>query len=88
MFDGPLGRHYVPNDKYENVDAFDAAFRWTKREERSLRRKIDIKIFLWILVMFTALDVRFIRCMSPREQAADRIVTGCQIDRGRQKPSR
>ncbi|GAA5869739.1 hypothetical protein JCM3774_003837 [Rhodotorula dairenensis] len=57
VFDGPLGTHYVPNDKYENKDAFDPAFRWTKREERALRRKIDIKIFLWILVMFTALDI-------------------------------
>ena len=57
MFDGPLATHYVPNDKYENKDAFDPAFRWTKREERALRRKIDLKIFLWVLIMFMALDV-------------------------------
>ncbi|POY75222.1 hypothetical protein BMF94_1854 [Rhodotorula taiwanensis] len=57
VFDGPLGAAYVPNERYENKDAFDPAFRWTKREEAAVRRKIDLKIFVWCLIMFLALDI-------------------------------
>lgn len=57
VFDGPLGAAYIPSEKYENKHAFDPAFRWTKREEAAVRRKIDFKIFLWCLVMFLALDI-------------------------------
>ncbi|GAA5886066.1 hypothetical protein JCM6882_004251 [Rhodosporidiobolus microsporus] len=57
VFDGPLGSHYKPFDKYENLSAFDPAFRWTHREEKAVTRKIDFKLFAWILVMFLALDI-------------------------------
>ncbi|BGP48339.1 hypothetical protein JCM10450v2_004211 [Rhodotorula kratochvilovae] len=57
VFDGPLAEHYQPSSKWENKDAFDPSARWTNREERSVRRKIDLKIFLWVLVMFFALDI-------------------------------
>ncbi|EHK98259.1 putative Uncharacterized transporter [Glarea lozoyensis 74030] len=42
---------------HENYSRFDIAERWTYREERSVKRKSDIKIFLWILVMFFALNL-------------------------------
>ncbi|BGP16411.1 hypothetical protein JCM10213v2_004413 [Rhodosporidiobolus nylandii] len=57
VFDGPLAKHYAPIQKWENRDYFDPAFRWTYREERAVQRKMDWKIFAWILVMFLALDI-------------------------------
>ncbi|TDZ31613.1 putative transporter [Colletotrichum spinosum] len=30
---------------------------WTHREERSVRRKVDFRIFVWVLVMFFALNI-------------------------------
>ncbi|GAA5822225.1 hypothetical protein JCM3770_005857 [Rhodotorula araucariae] len=57
VFDGPLSEHYQPSAEWENKDAFDPSLRWTNREERDVRRKIDLKIFLWVLVMFFALDI-------------------------------
>ncbi|GAA5819985.1 hypothetical protein JCM11251_005435 [Rhodosporidiobolus azoricus] len=57
VFDGPLGKHYVPFDRWENKGYFDPSFRWTRREERAVTRKIDFKLFAWILVMFLALDI-------------------------------
>jgi hypothetical protein len=32
--------------KWENWRAFDPGFRWTWREERAVRRKIDLKIMV------------------------------------------
>jgi hypothetical protein len=57
VFDGPLAAAYTPGDEYENRAAFDPSFRWTNREEKALRKKIDFKIFLWVAVMFLALDI-------------------------------
>ncbi|GAA6007031.1 hypothetical protein JCM10207_009176 [Rhodosporidiobolus poonsookiae] len=57
VFDGPLGAHYRPSEKWENYASFDPAFRWTYREEKKVTRKIDFKIMAWILVMFFALDI-------------------------------
>ncbi|GAA5983611.1 hypothetical protein JCM11641_007299 [Rhodosporidiobolus odoratus] len=57
VFDGPLAKHYKPLENWENIKYFDPAFRWTHREERSVQRKIDFKIFAWILLMFLALDI-------------------------------
>lgn len=58
VFDDPaLVQFYLPRSDHENLKRFDIAERWTYREERSVRRKTDWKIFLWILVMFFALNI-------------------------------
>ncbi|KAI1210111.1 major facilitator superfamily domain-containing protein [Annulohypoxylon truncatum] len=43
--------------KWENWSAFDPKFRWTWREERAVRRKVDWKIMVWVCVMFSALNI-------------------------------
>ncbi|OJJ30875.1 hypothetical protein ASPWEDRAFT_746482 [Aspergillus wentii DTO 134E9] len=58
VFDDPnLARYYLPHPEYENRHRFDPSERWTHREERAVRRKTDLKIFLWILVMFFGLNL-------------------------------
>ncbi|EPE30619.1 MFS general substrate transporter [Glarea lozoyensis ATCC 20868] len=58
VFDDPsIAQFYLPRTDHENYSRFDIAERWTYREERSVKRKSDIKIFLWILVMFFALNL-------------------------------
>ncbi|GAA6038163.1 hypothetical protein JCM8097_005772 [Rhodosporidiobolus ruineniae] len=57
VFDGPLAEHYTLHEKYENKEAFDPSFRWTYREDRAVTRKVDIKIMIWVLVMFLLLDI-------------------------------
>ncbi|KAF9729491.1 major facilitator superfamily transporter [Paraphaeosphaeria minitans] len=43
--------------EWENWSAFDPNFRWTWREERAVRRKVDWKIMVWVCVMFAALNI-------------------------------
>ncbi|KAF4122228.1 Major Facilitator Superfamily [Geosmithia morbida] len=43
--------------QWENWASFDPSFRWTWREERSVRRKVDWTILLWAFVMFACLNV-------------------------------
>ncbi|KAI2466196.1 major facilitator superfamily transporter [Annulohypoxylon bovei var. microspora] len=43
--------------RWENWSAFDPKFRWTWREERAVRRKVDWKIMVWVCVMFSALNI-------------------------------
>ncbi|PLB52491.1 putative MFS transporter [Aspergillus steynii IBT 23096] len=58
VFDDPvLAKYYQPHPQYENLHRFDPNERWTHREETAVRRKCDIKIFLWILVMFFGLNL-------------------------------
>ena len=58
VFDDPsLAKHYEPPAEYENVHRFDPNERWTYREERAVRRKIDLRILSWVLVMFFALNI-------------------------------
>ncbi|KAJ9092913.1 hypothetical protein QFC21_006625 [Naganishia friedmannii] len=57
VFDTDQGVFYHPKPSYENYAAFDPIFRWTWREDTKVRRKVDLKIFLWVLVMFMALDI-------------------------------
>ncbi|KAH6656218.1 major facilitator superfamily domain-containing protein [Truncatella angustata] len=58
VFDDPnLAGYYVPHSDYENIHRFDPAERWTHREEERVRRKIDWKIFIWVLVMFFGLNI-------------------------------
>ncbi|KAH3662560.1 hypothetical protein OGAPHI_005812 [Ogataea philodendri] len=42
---------------YENLPWYDPDFTWTKEEERRLVRKLDLRIFSWVFVMFCALDL-------------------------------
>ncbi|KAJ5885492.1 major facilitator superfamily domain-containing protein [Penicillium taxi] len=58
VFDDPLlAKYYLPRSDYENIHRFDPDARWTYREEKSLRRKTDWTVFLWILVMFFGLNL-------------------------------
>ncbi|KPM43193.1 putative transporter [Neonectria ditissima] len=58
VFDNPdLAQFYQPKEDYENLHRFDPNERWTHREEQAVRRKTDLKIFLWILVMFFGLNI-------------------------------
>ncbi|KAI5206038.1 putative pantothenate transporter [Aureobasidium subglaciale] len=58
VFDDPaLAPYYLPKPEYENTHRFDVNERWTHKEENALRRKIDLRIFLWILVMFFGLNL-------------------------------
>ncbi|KAI1801679.1 MFS general substrate transporter [Daldinia bambusicola] len=43
--------------QWENWSAFDPCFRWTWREERAVRRKVDWKIMVWVCIMFAALNI-------------------------------
>ncbi|KAL1849408.1 hypothetical protein Daus18300_013290 [Diaporthe australafricana] len=43
--------------QWENRGAFDPKFRWSWREERSVRRKVDWKIMVWVCIMFAALNI-------------------------------
>lgn len=58
VFDDPdLCKFHAPGPDYENFHRFDPDERWTYREERHVRRKIDLKILLWVLVMFFGLNI-------------------------------
>lgn len=58
VFDDPdLLQYYAPGPEYENSSRFDPSERWTYREERSVRRKIDFRILLWVLIMFFGLNI-------------------------------
>lgn len=58
VFDDPsLIKYYAPGPEYENYKSFDPSERWTHREERSVRRKIDFRILLWVLIMFFGLNI-------------------------------
>ncbi|GAA6044188.1 hypothetical protein JCM8097_006445 [Rhodosporidiobolus ruineniae] len=57
VYDGPFAAEYAPCDKWENLANFDPSFRWTYAEEAKVRRKVDWKIYAWVLVIFLALDI-------------------------------
>lgn len=50
-------RKVYESSGYEGLSKFDPEFTWTRDEERKLIRKIDLKIFLWVFVMFSFLDL-------------------------------
>lgn len=56
VFDGEHAKHYQPREDWENIEAFDPAFRWTWREEKKAIRKVDWKVLSWVCVMFFALS--------------------------------
>ncbi|WWC71813.1 uncharacterized protein I206_105772 [Kwoniella pini CBS 10737] len=57
VFDTPQREQYAPKQWYEGYVAFDPLFRWTWSEETKVVRIIDFKIFLWVTIMFLALDI-------------------------------
>lgn len=85
VYDTPFAQLYKPSAKYENSANFDPSFRWTYREERAVTRKVDIKILLWILLMFLAL-VSFAPALlrqrfRPLGPLADRLPSSCPLVR-------
>ena len=65
VYDGPHAGFYQPRADWEvsltkldpslidqNIEAFDPSFRWTWREEKRAIRKVDWKVFTWIMLMF------------------------------------
>ncbi|KAJ7837429.1 major facilitator superfamily domain-containing protein [Mycena olivaceomarginata] len=58
VFDDPVTLEaYRPPPQYENTHRFDAAARWTWREEKRVVRKIDLYIMIWAGLMFFCLDL-------------------------------
>jgi hypothetical protein len=52
-----LVHHFVPIATYEGYHRFDPEATWTEEEENKLIKKVDIRIFIWVLVMFFALQL-------------------------------
>ncbi|KAI1499954.1 allantoate permease [Biscogniauxia marginata] len=42
---------------YEGRHRFDPSFQWSAQGERLLRRKLDLRIMLWVWIMFSSLDL-------------------------------
>lgn len=50
-------RKIYQSSGYEGLPKYDPDFSWSKDEEKKLVRKIDLKIFLWVFIMFCFLDL-------------------------------
>ncbi|KAL8670639.1 MAG: hypothetical protein Q9168_004833 [Polycauliona sp. 1 TL-2023] len=52
-----LDKYYVPIDTYEGRHRYDPRATWTKQEEQSLIRKLDIRVCAYCCLMFFALQI-------------------------------
>ncbi|KAL2784326.1 major facilitator superfamily domain-containing protein [Aspergillus keveii] len=50
-------RDLYEKSKYEGRARFDPALTWTAETERRLKMKLDLRIMLWVWVMFSSLDL-------------------------------
>lgn len=58
VFDDPeTAEKYWPRADWENVHRFDPAARWTWGEERRLVRKMDLRVILFAIIRFMALEI-------------------------------
>jgi hypothetical protein len=57
VYDTEQAEFYRPIAAWENIHAFDPLFRWTWREEKAAVRKVDLKIFAAVILLFAALDI-------------------------------
>lgn len=58
--DPSIAKYYTnlyESTKYESRGAFDPEFEWTKEEEKSVLRKIDLRVALTACIMFIGLQV-------------------------------
>jgi MFS family permease len=52
-----LEKYYVPIDRYEGRHRYDPKATWTEAEEKSLIRRLDIRVCAWCCFMFFALQL-------------------------------
>ncbi|KUI57451.1 hypothetical protein VP1G_04784 [Cytospora mali] len=58
VFDDPdTAEKYHPRSDWENYHRFDPSARWTWAEEQRLVRKIDLRIMIFAIIMFMALEI-------------------------------
>ncbi|KAL2819558.1 major facilitator superfamily domain-containing protein [Aspergillus cavernicola] len=50
-------RNVYETVKYEGRSRFDPSLTWTAETERRLKMKLDLRIMLWVWVMFSSLDL-------------------------------
>ncbi|KAH9904945.1 MFS general substrate transporter [Xylariomycetidae sp. FL2044] len=58
VYDAPdVAALYMPRDDWENLHRFDPMARWTWGEEYRVVRKMDFRIMIWTMIMFTAMEL-------------------------------